>query len=719
MTFNALLAFINVLVCTGLAVFVLWVDPRSFAHRTFAIGMGTLALMEVFAGLGAQAVFAADVVGWERLSLAVSACMPGSWLLFSLSFSRSNYRELVAAWRWHVRVAYVFPITLVTFFYSALLAPTAHLSAPSVWSIAFDWAGYVSHAILLLSSVVVLVNLERTLRAFTGSMRWQIKFMLLGLGSIFAVQIYLSSQVLLFASMTSTLKAIYSCGLFVGNLLIAVSLARHRLFNVDIYLSRTVLYNSMTVLVVGIYLLAIGALAKAINYLGGRQMFPISAFFVCLALVSLIILLLSDEFRHNVKRFINLNFYRSYYDYRKEWTRFTQCTASVMDVKGLCTAVTKMVSETFAVPSVTIWLWNEEAREPVTLGSSTLFSDTQSSLACMVSDMTAFGLYMREQAMPIDFAASSDGTTEELKRPAEDFFSHAQIRYGVTLVASQQLLGFMTLGNRLTRGTFSVEDFDLLKTVADQVAAHLLNLRLSQRLLKAKEMEAFQTLSAFFVHDLKNLAAKLSLMVQNLPAHYDNPAFRDDMLRVISGSVAKMNAMCSRLSLLTQRLELHRTETDLNDLIRLTLAELNGSLHAALRQELSPMPPISVDTEQLQKVLMNLLLNANEAVGEHGEIYVKTEQAGRWVVLSVRDNGCGMSREFLTQSLFQPFQTTKSEGLGIGLFHTKMLVEAHQGRIEAESTEGLGTTFRVLLPSTPINAGQGRNRDQQLETVSF
>jgi signal transduction histidine kinase len=209
------------------------------------------------------------------------------------------------------------------------------------------------------------------------------------------------------------------------------------------------------------------------------------------------------------------------------------------------------------------------------------------------------------------------------------------------------------------------------------------------------------------------------LMVQNLPAHYDNPAFRDDMMRVISGSVAKMNAMCSRLSLLTQRLELHRTESDLNDLIRFTLAELDGSFKASLRQELLPMAPLSVDTEQIQKVLMNLLLNANEAVGEGGEICVKTEHAGRWAVLSVRDNGCGMTHEFMKQSLFRPFKTTKSNGLGIGLFHTKMLVEAHQGRIEVESAEGIGTTFRVLLPSTPIVAGRRNNRDQQLETVSI
>jgi putative PEP-CTERM system histidine kinase len=266
------------------------------------------------------------------------------------------------------------------------------------------------------------------------------------------------------------------------------------------------------------------------------------------------------------------------------------------------------------------------------------------------------------------------------------------------LVAGQQFLGIITLGKRLTMEGFSCEDGDLLKIIADQAAASLLNLKLSQRLLRAKEMAAFQMLSAFFVHDLKNLAAKLSLMLQNLPAHYDNPAFRDDMLRVMASSISKINAMCGRLSPLTQKLELHRVVTDLNVLVETTLTDLRSSLPATLMTALRPLPPVYVDTEQLQKVLVNLLLNAAEAVPADGEIQVMTECMDRWAVLSVCDNGCGISPEFLTQSLFQPFLTTKSHGLGIGMFHSKMIVEAHQGRIEVESVVGQGSTFRVLLP---------------------
>jgi signal transduction histidine kinase len=105
-----------------------------------------------------------------------------------------------------------------------------------------------------------------------------------------------------------------------------------------------------------------------------------------------------------------------------------------------------------------------------------------------------------------------------------------------------------------------------------------------------------------------------------------------------------------------------------------------------------------MDPEQMQKVVLNLVLNANDAVAEGGRIRVATGRADRWVYLSVTDDGCGMSPEFMARSLFKPFRTTKGRGLGIGLFHSKTIVEAHHGRIEVESQEGKGTTFRVLLP---------------------
>jgi signal transduction histidine kinase len=99
------------------------------------------------------------------------------------------------------------------------------------------------------------------------------------------------------------------------------------------------------------------------------------------------------------------------------------------------------------------------------------------------------------------------------------------------------------------------------------------------------------------------------------------------------------------------------------------------------------------------KVATNLIFNAREAVPpSSGLVQIQTSQSNGWAVLAISDNGCGMSREFLNRSLFRPFQTTKKNGLGIGMFQSKMIVEAHKGKIEVESETGKGTTFRVFLP---------------------
>src|SRR5262249_38076270 len=222
--------------------------------------------------------------------------------------------------------------------------------------------------------------------------------------------------------------------------------------------------------------------------------------------------------------------------------------------------------------------------------------------------------------------------------------------------------------------------------------------RLAAQIRHAKEIETFQTVSTFFVHDLKNLASRLSLTMQNLPHNFDNPEFRTDALRVMSASVSKIDEMCERLAMLREDIALKPVECDLNQLVQSTLAEFKGSLKAALKQDLHPVPKTRLDFEQIHKVLTNLVINANEAVNGNGVIQVSTIHEGNAVGFIVRDNGCGMSGEFIEKSLFKLFETTKKKGLGIGLFHSKLIVEAHGGMLEVNSAVGAGTEFRVILP---------------------
>jgi putative PEP-CTERM system histidine kinase len=230
------------------------------------------------------------------------------------------------------------------------------------------------------------------------------------------------------------------------------------------------------------------------------------------------------------------------------------------------------------------------------------------------------------------------------------------------------------------------------------VAASLRNIDLSRQLVQAKELEAFQAMSAFVVHDLKNTASTLSLTVQNMGTHFDKPEFRQDAIRGLGKSVAHITDLIGRLNLLRQKLEIRPVEVDLNDFLTAKLAELDSVLSLPVKKDLQPVPKLLLDPEQFSKVLTNLLFNARDAVEGRGEVTLCTAAARGWVCLTVADNGCGMNPEFLRASLFKPFQTTKKKGLGIGMFHSKMIVEAHRGRIEVQSEPGKGTAFKILLP---------------------
>lgn len=268
------------------------------------------------------------------------------------------------------------------------------------------------------------------------------------------------------------------------------------------------------------------------------------------------------------------------------------------------------------------------------------------------------------------------------------------------MIGRGDLWGLIVIGDRVGGVGFSVDDYDVLKCVGDHAAASFLNVQLSTKLVAAKELEAFQAMAAFFVHDLKNAASTLNLMLQNLPVHYDDPEFRADALRGISKTVTHINRLIGRLGMLRHELKIEAAEADLNEVVKSVLTGLEQAPGYTLVKDIHPLPKILVDQDQMHKVITNLVLNAAEAVPRNGEVRVATAQENGWVVLSVSDNGCGMTPEFLSHSLFRPFQTTKKNGLGIGMFQSKMIVEAHGGRIAVTSEPGKGTTFRVFLRAT-------------------
>jgi hypothetical protein len=597
-----------------------------------------------------------------------------------------------------VAAVFAIPTALAALLWDHWHAGPPILEQSSHWSLSLGWVGYVWSLAVIAGAILILMNLEQTLRHSTGRKRWQIKFMIIGLGTLFGVGIYNSSLAILFNEVGTDGMALNAGVLVAAVALIARSVVRDREMKVDLYLSHAFLYNSLTIILIGSYFIGVGMLAWLARVRFGADSLPFTSFLLFAAIMGLGSLLLSGDLRLKRKRLVSRLFDRPLYDYRQIWSQFTETTSTLSNTKELGAAVVNMVSETMDCLSVSLWVADESRDALVFVASTALMEEQARRMRMTVQDGAELMLALWDQEMPVDFGEPNEDWIPDFRASHATALEEARIRYVVALRAANRLIGVLTLSGRGKASPFTVQDCELLKTIADQTASSLLRLRLADQLNKAKALEALQMMSAFFMHDLKNLGSKLSLVTQNLPVHFDNPDFRKDAIRSVTQSVEKINTMCSRLSLLSERGKLSLKEASLDQIVTDSLKGLDGLFNLPVRCVLGNVTDLNIDAEQMQKVVGNLLLNASEAVSEDGKITVSTSMSDGWARLVVRDTGCGMSKEFMETRLFKPFQTTKPKGMGIGLFHCKTIVEAHGGRIEVASEEGKGSTFSVFLP---------------------
>ena len=660
--------------------------------------MIALASDSALMGLSLRTLSPDGAASWLRAAYVVKSIIPAIWLGFSLTYSRSNYREFLKHWTLPLLVVTVVPVTLSLAFYDELFTVIPAAVVGGVWRLKFGAAATVLNALLLVALVLVVMNLEQTFRAAVGTTRWRIKFVVLAVAVIFGARFYVRSQGILFSTTDSTVWMIEVAGLLVGCLFLAVAYARDRLAEADVYPSLSILRSSVTILLVGAYLLVVGVLAQYVTRFGGAEIFELQATVVLIGMSGLAVLLLSERARQTIHAFVLRHFSKAQHDSVQIWTSFSRQLAKVQNETDLAVVSAKLIAETFDVLSVTVWLVDAATTRLAVTASTGQRASGHEAVDLGPDSAGVTVEELRGKAMPFNLEAATGAWAETLRRLNPSTFRHGGDRLCVPLSENATTLGVIVLADRVNGRPYTSEELELLKCIADHMTSLLQNIRLGAELGKSKELEAFRTMSAFFVHDLKNAAASLNLMLKNLPVHFDDPAFRADALRGIGNTAHRIDEMINRLSTLRQRQALALAPADLNQLVEEALNRIAVPPDINVTRELQPVPEVSADRDQLQSVVTNLVINAREAVGAGGRIRVRTERLDGRVVFSVTDNGCGMSPAFIRESLFKPFQSTKKKGLGIGLFQSRAIVQAHGGGMHVESETGKGTTFAVHLP---------------------
>jgi len=554
-------------------------------------------------------------------------------------------------------------------------------------------------ALRLGLAVFGLTLVEQLYRRAHEQARWAIKPLCLALGAVFGYELFFYADAMLFGRIDADIWVARGIASAIVVPFIAVATARNAGWTIEIHLSRGAVFHSTAIVVSGLFLLGLAATGYLVRYVGGDWGRVLAIELVFAGLLFGLLVASSGRFRSRLKVFVSKHFFSYRYDYREEWLRITQKLANESLSTNVGERAIIALADLVESPGGALWLKGEEAcYVPAARWNMPPFGAVESSGAALPRFLARDGWIVN-----LVEAVTDPSLYPELVVPAW-LLSRESAWLVVPLMSGSELIGFVVLAKPRAAIDVNWEVRDLLKTASRQAASYLGQIRATEALLEARKFDAFNRMSAFVVHDLKNLVAQLSLMLRNAERHHDNPEFQRDMLSTVEHVVGRMNGLMLQLRTGATAAEKRR------------LVDLEGVVRRVCGAKAGGRTPIVVDAtalqafgheDRLEHVIGHLVQNALDATSGGGEVRVRVAREGASGLVEVSDTGAGMTAEFVRERLFKPFETTKSSGMGIGVYESAQYVKSVGGEIRIDSVPGRGTVVRVLLPLGPSDADAG------------
>ena len=561
----------------------------------------------------------------------------------------------------------------------------------------FPGQGSIMVGGLLLISLVGLVGTEQIFRNARKSQRSALKFLCLGVAVIFAYNLFLYTNTIVGGQISNMFWGVRGFIVAMSVPLISIAVYRSPIWTRGIFVSRQIVFYS-TILIGAVgYLTAIGFAGYYIGIIGGTWGQAAQLVFFCAALLIFLVLLLSDRTRAKVRVFLSKHFLESKYDYREEWLRLIDTLTGHQDGLPLKKCAVKSLAQIVGSTSGLLWMRQEDAA-----GFECVSGWNQPEVSGVLSDGDSLPRFLDETRWVIDLddLAQNPGRYVNLELNDEEL---AITGSGIVipLIHEQNLFGLVILSKPRTPFTPDFEDHDLLKTVGQQIASYLAQERATERLAEVRQFEAFNKLTAFIMHDLKNALAQQSLVVENAERHKRNPDFVDDAIDTIKGSVARLRRILEHLQ--QRKPDVITQKVELKDLTRRAIRQCEDRL---------PVPQgtlgdteiwVTANPERLSSAIQHAIRNAQDATPDDGDVKVVLQSNGTACTIIVADTGAGMDETFIRERLFRPFDSTKgTQGMGIGAYQVRETIRASGGDVMIESTPGVGTKIRLNIPVCQI-----------------
>lgn len=465
--------------------------------------------------------------------------------------------------------------------------------------------------------------------------------------------------------------------------------------------SRRITFQSMSLIVIGLYFVAMIAIARWLANEGGAWARWWQFSFLIAAISAAALLLPSRRARGWMRVMLTKHFFAHRYDYREEWLRFASTIGGQgRDAPPLQQRAVQALADITDSPAGLLLTLDESGELALAARWQWPTADVPAQAMPLASAQILAASY---HILDLDTVRSgADGQSGDAKAKVGPIIIPEWLREEsrawavVPLRHNARLVGVVILARPPHDRKLDWEDFDLLRVVAQQIGTYLAEYQGQQALAEAARFDDFHRRIAFVMHDIKNLSSQLSLLARNAERHAENPAFRADMLVTLRNSADKLNHLVARLS---------RYGAGTVDKVEpVKVGHLAQQLAAGFRARHNVQViereacTIAGQQHMVEQVLTHLVQNAVDASGPEQPVFVSIAGDGRDGRIEIVDSGHGMSPEFVRNRLFKPFDSSKPGGFGIGAYEARELVRAMHGRLDVESREGIGTRFIIRLP---------------------